>query len=272
MDIGQKIKQARLEAGLSQRQLCGDTITRNMLSLIESGRARPGMDTLTALAGRLGKSVSFFLEEDSVALPNRQVMTDARAAFAGKDYHRALEVLKDYAAPDPVFDPERVLMECLCMLELAKQAVVDGKDKYALSLLDKVEENGKKTPYYTVEVESERLLVLATAAPAMAAPVADRLPDWTDEVMVRARAEYDRGAYGRCCAVLEAAQRRTAGWYLLRGMAALELGATGEAAQALHRAEEVYPEQTAALLERCYRDMGDYKRAYEYAVKQRKDP
>ena len=39
MDIGSRIKQARLEAGLSQRQLCGDTITRNMLSLIENGTA-----------------------------------------------------------------------------------------------------------------------------------------------------------------------------------------------------------------------------------------
>ena len=37
MTIGQRLKQARLEAGLSQRQLCGDTITRNMLSLIENG-------------------------------------------------------------------------------------------------------------------------------------------------------------------------------------------------------------------------------------------
>ena len=35
MELGQRIKQARLEAGLSQRQLCGQRLTRNMLSLIE---------------------------------------------------------------------------------------------------------------------------------------------------------------------------------------------------------------------------------------------
>ena len=34
--LGQRLKEARIEAGLSQRQLCGDTITRNMLSQIES--------------------------------------------------------------------------------------------------------------------------------------------------------------------------------------------------------------------------------------------
>ena len=35
MDLGQRIKEARLEKGLSQRELCGSMITRNMLSLIE---------------------------------------------------------------------------------------------------------------------------------------------------------------------------------------------------------------------------------------------
>ena len=46
MDLGRRLKQARLDAGLSQRQLCGTEITRNMLSQIENGNARPSMDTL----------------------------------------------------------------------------------------------------------------------------------------------------------------------------------------------------------------------------------
>ena len=50
MHLGEKIRQARLEAGLSQRQLCGETITRNMLSQIENGSANPSMATLRFLA------------------------------------------------------------------------------------------------------------------------------------------------------------------------------------------------------------------------------
>ena len=57
MDIGGKLKAARLEAGLSQRQLCGEIITRNMLSQIENGSAQPSMETLCQLAARLGKTV-----------------------------------------------------------------------------------------------------------------------------------------------------------------------------------------------------------------------
>ena len=48
MELGEKIRQARLDAGMSQRQLCGDEITRNMLSLIENGSAKPSMKTLPA--------------------------------------------------------------------------------------------------------------------------------------------------------------------------------------------------------------------------------
>ena len=66
MEISQKLKQARLDAGLSQKALCGDRITRNMLSQIENGSARPSMDTLRYLAGQLGKPISYFLTLSSI--------------------------------------------------------------------------------------------------------------------------------------------------------------------------------------------------------------
>ena len=67
MELGQLLKQARLEAGLSQRQLCGDEITRNMLSQIENGSAKPSMETLRYFATQLGKPISFFLEEEAAS-------------------------------------------------------------------------------------------------------------------------------------------------------------------------------------------------------------
>ena len=81
MELGEKLLRARQEAGLSQRQLCGDVITRNMLSQIEHGTARPSMDTLRYLASRLGKPVSFFLGEDVVVSANQPLMVQARAAW-----------------------------------------------------------------------------------------------------------------------------------------------------------------------------------------------
>jgi transcriptional regulator with XRE-family HTH domain len=96
MELGEKLKQARLDAGLSQRQLCGEEITRNMLSLIENGAAKPSMKTLQYLAGRLGKSVGFFLEERETASPNQEVMESARRLYREGDFAGAARTLTNY--------------------------------------------------------------------------------------------------------------------------------------------------------------------------------
>ena len=103
MTIGEKIRLARQEAGLSQRQLCGQQVTRNMLSQIENGSARPSVDTLTYFAAQLGKPVSYFLDEDSLSSPNQAIMASARAAYAAHDYDGALTALKNYQSPDEMW-------------------------------------------------------------------------------------------------------------------------------------------------------------------------
>ena len=114
------MRQARLDAGLSQRQLCGDVITRNMLSLIENGSARPSMDTLAYLAERLGKPMSFFLGEKSA---NAACLEKARAAYTQGRYAEAEALLKEYK-PDGVQDEEFGLLKLLILLEMAVQYIV----------------------------------------------------------------------------------------------------------------------------------------------------
>lgn len=98
MELGEKLRQARLEAGLSQRALCGDRITRNMLSQIENGSARPSMPTLAYLAGRLGKSVSYFLDgltaEGDLLLQAHLRLLQAEQAMAEGRTLYAKELLK----------------------------------------------------------------------------------------------------------------------------------------------------------------------------------
>lgn len=43
MTLGQKLRQTRLSKGLSQSQVAGDCVTRNMLSQIENDQASPSM-------------------------------------------------------------------------------------------------------------------------------------------------------------------------------------------------------------------------------------
>ena len=49
MTLGQKLKQTRLARGMTQSQVVGDRITRNMLSQIENDLASPSVGTLEYL-------------------------------------------------------------------------------------------------------------------------------------------------------------------------------------------------------------------------------
>ena len=139
MELGQRIKAARLEKGLSQRELCGTVITRNMLSLIENGSARPSMDTLRYLAGQLEKPISYFLDE-AVPSPNQALILAARQVSG----EQALLALRDYQAPDPVFDPEYYLISALAFMEMAQQALEEQleqirQDGYCISTSERDE-------------------------------------------------------------------------------------------------------------------------------------
>jgi tetratricopeptide (TPR) repeat protein len=59
------VKQARAEAGLSLARVGKGCVTAPAVYLIETGRTRPSLPTLEHIARRLGKSVEFFLADQS---------------------------------------------------------------------------------------------------------------------------------------------------------------------------------------------------------------
>lgn len=264
MELGEKLRQARLEAGLSQRKLCEGIITRNMLSLIEHGTAKPSMDTLKLLASRLGKTVSYFLGEDVLTSANDTVMEAVRQRYDTGEFETAYQSLEEYRAPDPVFDREKALLQTLILLELAERAISEQRFPYGLELLKRAE---TETAYCGQELTRRRLL-LQGKIPGQ--QVADRLPSLDEELLLRAREAFASGNRERSAHLLEAAEDHTgAEWNLLRGKLFLEERQFREAARCLHIAEGAYPKETAPLLEHCYRELEDYRRAYEYACKRR---
>ena len=263
MTLGEKLLQARMEAGLSQRQLCGDMITRNMLSQIEHGTAKPSMDTLRYLAGKLGKSLGYFLDEESISLPNLAVIRRARAAWEQKDWTGVLRILAEYREADEIFDQERDILLALGYLGMAEKALEENRRLYALELLAKVEVKG----YLAEDLERRKLLMLARAGGPGAGEIDKLLPNIDEELLVRARGAMERGENTRAAALLDAAEaQNSSAWRLLRGRAHMALGAYAEAAACLEMTDS--PERLA-MLEVCYREMGDFQRAYEYACLQR---
>lgn len=264
MELGERLRQARIDAGFSQRQLCGEEITRNMLSQIEHGTAKPSMGTLQYLAARLGKPVSYFLEEEAVLSPNQSVITSARRLYDAGDYAGAALVLEAYQAPDETYDRERQILEILTLLALAEQMIEEGRLPYARELLEKADQ----TPVYcSQELHRKRLLLLGRLRGQR---VCHLLPSLDEELLLRAEESLAAGDAERAAQLLEAAQDKTSSrWCFLRGETCMAQGHYKEAAMFFHGAEGAYPQETAARLETCYREMEDYKRAYEYARKQK---
>ena len=223
MELGEKIRKARLEAKLSQRQLGGEEITRNMLSLIEHGNARPSMKTLRCLAQRLGKPISYFLEDE---------------------------------AEDP-----GSLTQSAEALRQAKEALAEGKDIYASQLLRQV-----TSPLLL----REKLLLTARIPGADLKKISEELPSLDEELRLRAEAALLSGDPGRCRTLLEACEDREAPqWLLLLGRLHMAQRDWANAAACLKPVEETYPE-AVSMLETCFRELGDFRQAYEYACKQKR--
>lgn len=260
--IGQRLKEARLAAGLSQRQLCGDVITRNMLSQIENGSANPSMDTLRYLAGALGKSVSYFLEETDDS--NAALLRRCKAAFAQGAYALCLEQLEEYE--EDSHKDEKHLLQAVCLTALAEVAVAEGKHPYAKELLDKADAAARSTPYDTPANRRSRLLLRLEmdCDPALVGA----LPDIAPEMLVRAAACLRSGDAQKCLSWLAPVDSPRG--ELLKGDAYVQLKNFTLAKDAFLRAEAAFPQETAERLELCYRELGDYKMAYFYACKGRK--
>jgi len=271
MELGEKIRQARLEAGLSQRQLCGDTVTRNMLSQIENGTARPSMETLTAFAERLGRPLSWFLDENTVLSPNRDAMDAARRAFDRGDLDAAAKALEEYVCPDETYDREYRLMLWQAEIHLAELAIRQGREPYGLQYLRKAESLEEQPPLCRLpELRRRRLLVQGRIRDARLRELVSALPDLDGELLLRAAAALEGEDAARAARLLDACANQDAPhWNYLRGRCYLLSKDFPQAERCLHKAEQDFPRQVYPLLEQCCREQEDYRQAYYYACKQR---
>lgn len=263
MDISQKLLLARQEAGLSQRQLCADYITRNMLSQLEHGTAKPSLDTLKYLAHRLGKPVSYFLEEEEENAPEEKRLEKARKAYALADYSQVTALFAEEKEPEL----EISILAYLSRLAQAREAILQGKNLLAQSLLRQAE--GMEKELTLLPELSRRRLLLQSKLPGQNLGLLTRsLPDLDEELQLRAASELEAGHYTRAGQLLDSVQQPTVQWQLLRGKAFFGQKQYQKAFSALKLAENVYPE-TYPMLEICCRELEDYKQAYYYACKQK---
>lgn len=220
------------------------------------------MDTLRYLAARLGKPVSYFLEENAAMSPNQKLMEQARKAEPSE----AWLILKSFQRPDPVLEWEWKYLSCLAALAAAEKALAEGKNLYARQLLEEAAEIG----HGIAGLERQRLLLLGKLPGADLTGIAKQLPSLDEELLLRAEAalaeEKSEKASGFLAAVEDQEDPK---WSLLQGKMLVLQKQYAQAAQCLKKVEEAYPQICWPLLETCFRELEEYQQAYVYACKQR---
>lgn len=279
MNVGERIRQLRLSKLMTQTELAGTQITRNMLSSIEHGTALPSLPTAIYIAERLNVPVGYLLAEEDEAFFYRKMaqIGNVRRAFAAGDHAGCLALL---AAFGEEADDELALIGAECEYGLAREALAAGRLHPAAAALDRALRAAQHCAYHT-EWLRDRIAVcfryLCTLSPTLASDVLDAeeieqaraFGDVTVEYIMATEAlkKYPEGAQ-------RFVQRHEGSLYAQRVSALMLMREEDyRGAQTVLEGLLAKDELTFGVLlyevfgdlERCYRKNDNYKRAYEFS-------
>lgn len=288
MTLGEKIKEARIEHRMTQKDVVGDYITRNMLSKIENGSATPSIKTLEYLAGRLGLPSSYFLS-DLENGPEPSGIDGARSAYLGGDYKGALNALDALDLGRTSYGAEESLIRTLCCTALAREAMNAGEATEARAYAREALKHNSEGAYFDAHAEAECCQILMRWSIHSGGDFEEyerRFNEATARCTFVARQPYVRALYKLgelgCEAAAEELPASAAAedWSkaveaYIRGMALLKNGDASGAAELLEKAEKSAEASNDrrlcndiyTALESVYRECDDFRRAYEYASK-----
>ena len=151
MNLGEKIKALRSAKLMTQAELAGNEITRNMLSRIENGAAQPSLDTLRYIAAKLNVSPGFLLAEPSEEqmYKKRTEINGIKAAYLSGDHHICRDMCLSLEGDN---DDEVGLILAECTLGIATEEFSHGRLREACEYFDLAIEACTQTVYSTAHV------------------------------------------------------------------------------------------------------------------------
>ena len=152
MHIGEKIKRLRVAKLMTQSELVGGEITRNMLSRIENGAAQPSMATIKYIAERLNVSAGFLLadEDDEMLYFKSAEIGNIKKAYSNKDYALCCEMCKN----SEWRDDELMLILAESTAYVAIDEFYHGNLRSAAEIFDEAIEYCSQTVYDTSAIEA----------------------------------------------------------------------------------------------------------------------
>ena len=151
MNIGEKIKKLRTEKVMTQSELAGSEITRNMLSQIENGSALPSLGTIRYIASRLNVSAGYLIsdgEEEHIYVKRNEI-NGIKNAFAAGDYKICRDMCINAKSRE---DDEIQLILAECNLKIAIEEFNNGSLHVACSYFDEAIETCESTVYHTEHI------------------------------------------------------------------------------------------------------------------------
>jgi tetratricopeptide (TPR) repeat protein len=135
--LGERVRQLRVAAGLTQTDLAGDRFSKEYVSQIERGKTRPTRETIEWLAGKLGVDAAFL--EKGVSADERSrveaMLARAEALANSHQYDEAIEELEN--SRTAVLATGAVELEARAMQTEAWARMERGEIRPALDLLER---------------------------------------------------------------------------------------------------------------------------------------
>jgi tetratricopeptide (TPR) repeat protein len=130
--LGERVRAARRELGMSQAQLAGEELTKGFISQVEAGLVRPSLRSLQIIASRLGRSLDYFIGDESLAGAKRRMFhrLAAQAAVERRDWPTVRQEATASLAQQPP-GPERATL----LRFLAAADTAEGKREQAFERL-----------------------------------------------------------------------------------------------------------------------------------------
>ncbi len=139
---------------MTQSELAGNQITRNMLSCIENGSAQPSLSTILYIAKALNVPVGFLLAEEGDELVYQKMsgLPNIKRAYRAGDWTGCRSLCLS-SCPDP--DDEIRLILANCDLEIAKSLFWEGKIRQACRFFDEAMLYAADTIYPAEHIHAE---------------------------------------------------------------------------------------------------------------------
>ena len=136
----------------TQSELCGDVITRNLLSEIECGKATPSLATLKYIASRLNVSPAYFLSEDDDLLffEKKDNITRIKNAYVEQRYAECITLISSLSD----LDDELKYILAKAYFSLGRQAVLRGSLITGKKHLELSKKYSLETIYDTDEINN----------------------------------------------------------------------------------------------------------------------